>query len=201
MLFLISLNLKILPKCLPFFYDLKKGNNIQCRQKFDTKVCAGMMVSISCPSGDGQYTKMGEVSTNFMGNYAMRFGGAPDLSGCYTQVSGNGQGCGAVAGAAQNPRLMFRMFDMEMYSVDPLLSQPAQPMSLCPRAANNPVSSPPQNTILPPPTPPTQSFSFPPPAISPPSFRLPPMPKWPPLPTLPPMPPMPFFQASACPYQ
>lgn len=169
-----------------------------------TQVSAGMMVSMSCPGSDGQYTKLGEASTNFLGNYAMRFEGAPDLSGCYTQVSDSGQGCGAVAGSAQNPRLMFRMFDMEMYSVDPLLSQPAQPMSLCPRSANYPVRSPltpatpPPNTRLPPPATPTPTISFPPSATTPPTFRLPPMPK---LPPLPPLPPAPFFQASACPYQ
>ena len=116
-----------------------------------------------------------EETTNWFGNYVMKFDGSPDLSGCYAQVSGSGQGstsCGAAAGPAQNLRLMFRMFDMEMYTVDPLLTQPAQPMSFCPRSTN------------PVPAPVT-------PVVSPLPFKLPPMPRLPPMPPLPPLPPMP----------
>lgn len=132
-----------------------------------------------------------EETTNWLGSYVLKFDGAPDLSGCYAQVSGSGQGsegCGAAAGAAQNLRLMFRIFDMEMYTVDSLLSQPAQPMSFCPRSAN-PVPAPVA------PAPPTRS---------PPPFRFPPLPglpPLPPLPALPPMPPLPFLEASACPHE
>ena len=124
-----------------------------------------------------------EETTNWFGSYAMRFDGAPDLSGCSARVSGSGEesmGCGEGAGPAQNPRLMFRMFDMEMYTVDPLLAQPAKPMQYC-STSSNPV---------PPPT--TQPNS-------PPRFRLPPVPGLPPLPPMPPLPPVIFAQASACP--
>lgn len=119
----------------------------------------------------------------------MRFDGTPDLSNCHAQVSGSEQGsndCGATAGPAQELRLMFRMFGMEFFGVDSLLSEPAQPMSSCPKSANPvPVPAP----VITPPT------------LSPPPFRLPPLPKLPPLPPLPPMPPLPFSEASACSHQ
>lgn len=121
----------------------------------------------------------------------MRFDGAPDLSGCSAHVSGSGEGsmgCGEGAGSSQNPKLMFRMFDMEMYTVDPLLAQPAQPMQYCSRSSNPvPVPAP----LTPPPK-------------SPPPFKLPPVPGLPPMPPLPPLPPLPpaiFAEASACPSQ
>ncbi|KAL4616073.1 hypothetical protein ACB092_07G172500 [Castanea dentata] len=132
-----------------------------------------------------------EETTNWFGSYAMKFDGSPDLSGCYAQVSGSGQGstgCGSAAGPAQNLRLMFRMFDMEMYTVDPLLTQPAQPMSFCPRSSN-PVPAPVTPVVSPPP------FKLPPmPGLPP----MPPLPSLPPLPPLPPMPTIPFSEASAC---
>ncbi|KAL2537629.1 Pollen Ole e 1 allergen and extensin family protein [Forsythia ovata] len=143
----------------------------------------GIKVGMACPGSDGQFTMWREETTNWLGNYAMNFEGTPDLSGCYSQVSGNAQGssrCGAAAGPAMHPRLMFRMFDMEMYTVDPLLSQPAQPMPFCSRSTS-PVVAP-----------------APPVRLLPPVPRLPPLP---PLPQLPPMPPVPYFEASACPYQ
>ncbi|KAK6946393.1 hypothetical protein RJ641_013937 [Dillenia turbinata] len=143
----------------------------------------GMKVRMACTGSDGQTTIWREETTNWFGSYAMRFDGTPDLRNCYAQVSGANQGstgCGAAAGPAQSLRLMFRMFDMEMYMVDPLLSQPAQPMSFCPRSTS-PVSRPVG------PSPP-----------SPPVFRLPPAP---PLPPFSPLPPAPFLEASACPYQ
>ncbi|KAL2254852.1 uncharacterized protein LOC105169758 [Sesamum indicum] len=145
----------------------------------------GVKVTMACPGSDGQFTTWGEETTNWVGNYAMRFEGTPNLSGCYTQVSGSGQGsngCGAVAGPPKYVRLMFDMFDTEMYTVDPLLAQPAEPMSFCPKAATpNPVAP-----------------SNPPLVIPPPAPQQPPLP---PVPRLPPMPPVSFLEASACPYQ
>ncbi|KAF5951613.1 hypothetical protein HYC85_009557 [Camellia sinensis] len=88
---------------------------------------------------------------------------------------------------AKSLRLVFRIFDMEMYTVDPLLSEPAQPMSMCPRSYA-PVSAP----VIPV-TPPV-------PVEPPPVARLPPLPPMPRLPPLPPLPPMPSLEASACPY-
>lgn len=149
---------------------------------------------MTCADSNGQITMSREETTNWFGNYAMRFDGSPDLSNCYAQVSSSGQGsndCGATAGPAQKLRLMFRMFDMEIYAVDSLLSQPAQPMSFCP-GSTNPVPAP--VTPMRPPAPTT-------PIIPNPPFRLPPIPRLPPLPPLPPMPPVPFLEASACTYQ
>ncbi|KAK9287143.1 hypothetical protein L1049_015554 [Liquidambar formosana] len=161
----------------------------------------GMKVTVSCPGRNGQIAMSKEETTNWFGNYAVRFEGTPDLSGCYAKVSGSDQattGCGAAAGPARYLRLMFRMFDMEMYTVDSLLSQPAQPMSFCPRSTT-PVPAPATPIGSAPPVP-VRSPS-PVPVRSPPPFRLPPVPRLPPLPPLPPMPPMPFLEASACPYQ
>ncbi|KAK3028673.1 hypothetical protein RJ639_037853 [Escallonia herrerae] len=152
---------------------------------------SGVKVAMACPGSNGQVTMLGEETTNWIGNYAMRFDGTPDLSSCYAQVSSSGQGsmgCGAAAGPPQHLRLMFRMFDMGMYTVDPLLSQPPQPMSFCPRSAS------PVPVHVPAPVTPSR----------PPPFRLPPMPQLPPmpyLPPIPPMPPVPFLEASACPFQ
>lgn len=113
-----------------------------------------------------------EETTNWFGTYAMRFEGSPDLSSCYAQVSPNQQQvCAVVAGPAQSLRLMFRMLEMEMYAVDSLLSQPAQPVSFCPKASTPP---PPTNTV---------------PQLAPPVFKLPP-----PSPT-------PLLEASACPHE
>ena len=151
---------------------------------------------MACADGNGQITMWREETTNWFGNYAMRFDGTPDLSGCYARVSGSAQGstgCGAVAGQARNPRLMFRMFNMEMYTVDPLLSEPTQAMSFCPRSAT-PVPTP-ENPVSSPPSPPLQEPVTP---VTPP-VTLPPLPPLPPL--LPPMPPLPFLEASACPHQ
>lgn len=134
---------------------------------------------MACPGNDGQFTTWGEETTNWLGNYAMRIEGTPNLSGCYTQVSGNGQGsngCGAAAGPAKHLRLMFDMFDMEMYTVDPLLAQPSQPMSFCPRSATPAPVAP----------------------VKPTPIRQPPTPL---LPPLSPVPPLPFLEASACPHQ
>lgn len=132
----------------------------------------GIKVTMACPGSDGQSTVSREETTNWFGNYAMRFDGTPNLDGCYAQVSGNGNGCGAAAGPARSVKLMFNFFNMEMYSVDPLLAQPADPMPFCLRSAA-PVRPP--------------TISLPPPS--------------PPLPRLPPMPPVPFLDASVCPYE
>ena len=120
-----------------------------------------------------------EETTNWMGGYAMRFPGSPDLSRCYARVIGGPSGCGVAAGPAQGPKLMFGMFGMQMYTVDPLLAQPQQPMPHCPR------SSPPPPPQLPPPSPAVPVLPAPPPTGSrgsPPS-------------------PIPFLQASACSYE
>lgn len=146
---------------------------------------------MTCADGSGQVTMSREETTDWLGNYAMRFDGSPDLSNCYAQVSSSGQssnGCGAVAGPAQKLRLMFRMFDMEIYSVDSLLTEPAEPMSFCPRST----------TPLPAPVTPVRPPAPITPISPPPAFRIPPMPR---LPPLPPMPPVPFLEASACPHQ
>ncbi|KAG8368140.1 hypothetical protein BUALT_Bualt15G0014100 [Buddleja alternifolia] len=145
----------------------------------------GTISTISSSFYDGQLTMSREETTNWVGSYAMRFDGTPDLSNCHTQVSGSGQGtknCGAAAGPAKYPRLMFNMFGMEMYTVDPLLAQPAEPMSFCPRSATPAQPVPPVNR--------------PPVRLQP-----PPTPQLPPLPKLPPMPPIPFLEDSACPHQ
>ncbi|GAU33627.1 hypothetical protein TSUD_310350 [Trifolium subterraneum] len=161
------------------------------RSLFDYPV-NGAKVTLSCSDSNDQITMSREETTNWFGSYTMRFDGAPDLGGCSAHVSGsnNREGgsmsCGEGAGPAQNPRLMFRMFDMEMYAVDPLLAQPPQPMQYC-SASSNPSPAP----ILAPP------ISSPPP----PHFNLPPMPQLPPLPPIGPLPPGIFAQASACPSQ
>lgn len=118
---------------------------------------SGIKVTMSCPGSNGQYTTWGEETTNWLGNYGMRISGTPNLSSCYTQVSSNGQGssaCGAASGPANPLRLMFNMFDTEMYTVDPLLAQPAQPMSFCSRSSTPapvvPVNPPPVRQPLPP---------------------------------------------------
>ncbi|XP_052193734.1 uncharacterized protein LOC127802085 [Diospyros lotus] len=142
----------------------------------------GMKVAVTCADSNGEYTVWREETTNWFGNYAMRFEGTPDLSGCYARVSGGGGGCGAVGGPARSLRLMFRMFDMEMFTVDPLLSEPAQPMSFCPGSYK--------------PAPPPLITPAPPPPLANPS----PLPPLPPAPPLPQLPPMPFLEASACPH-
>ena len=152
-------------------------------------IFVGVKVQVACSDSNGQITMSREETTNWFGNYAIGFDGAPDLSGCYAQISSStGSGCVVSAGPAQSLRLVFRMFDMGMYVVDSLLTQPAQPMSFCPKSSN-PVPAPvtPVNPLPKPVTP-----------ASPPPFRLPPMPRLPPLPplpSLPPMPPMPFLES------
>lgn len=151
-----------------------------------------MKVSVFCPGDNGQTIKYGETTTNFMGSYTMRFQGSPDLTNCVSQVSTTGQGCGAASGSSQAIRLVFRMFDMTMYSVNPLLSQPAQPMPYCLGSSTNPPA-------VKPPTPPFTSVPTPTPTIGQaPPVTTPPTSRMPPLTPLPPTPPVPFFQASTC---
>ncbi|KAK9164473.1 hypothetical protein Syun_005375 [Stephania yunnanensis] len=140
----------------------------------------GMKVTIACQDNTGQVTTWTEVTTNWFGSYTVRFDGNPDLSRCQAQLSsGNGQGstadCGAVAGPPQQLRLMFRMFDMEMYTVNSLLSQPAKPMSYCSTSSPSPrpkpaplVPSPPPPSARPPSAPfleasacPSQNWTMP----------------------------------------
>ncbi|KAL9266986.1 hypothetical protein AKJ16_DCAP15763 [Drosera capensis] len=137
----------------------------------------GVKVGMTCPGNDGHTTTVGQETTNIFGGYVMRFDGSPDLSSCT-----------AAAGPSKSVRLMFSMFDMEMYSVDALISQPSRPMSFCSRSTS-PALSPPVNPapMLPPLVAPVVPASPPPPI-----FRLPP---------LPPMSPVPFFEASACSYR
>ncbi|PIA54077.1 hypothetical protein AQUCO_00900568v1 [Aquilegia coerulea] len=88
-----------------------------------------MKVRVTCDSMEKEET------TNWLGSYTVSFEGSPDLSGCYAHLLEDGQGstnCGAVAGPAQQLKLMFKIFGMEMYAVDSLLSQPAHPMLICP---------------------------------------------------------------------
>ncbi|KAJ4826110.1 hypothetical protein Tsubulata_010962 [Turnera subulata] len=172
----------------------------------------GVKVTLACLDPNGQIIFSREETSNWFGHYAMRLEGTPDMSNCYAQVSTSGQGpnrCGAGAGPAQKIRLLFRFFDTEVYTVDALLSEPAEPMSFCPRFSNpgpapitpvNPPvipSPPPPFSLPPPPRLPTPPPEFP----LPPPFRLPPSPRLPPVPSLPPMPPMPFLRPSACSHQ
>ncbi|KAF6154829.1 hypothetical protein GIB67_033858 [Kingdonia uniflora] len=137
-------------------------------------------------------------TTNLFGSYTVRFTGSslanPDVRNCNAQITGFGQGsnsCGAVPGPAKPIRLMFSMYDMEIYTVDALLSQPSEPLAFCPRSATplpNPVSTPPS---IPPPFNP----------VTPPSLTNPINPTTPPSPPTVRLPPMPFLESSACPYQ
>lgn len=129
----------------------------------------GAKVAVACAGSDGQMTVLKEETTNWFGNYAFRFEGSPDLRRCTAQVmmgsgQGSSSGCGAAAGPARGLNLLFKLFTMDIYTVDSLLSQPARPMSFCSSSLGNPPPSP----------------ALPPPSSSP---------------------PIPFFQASACPYQ
>lgn len=153
----------------------------------------GIRVMVACGDGNGGVMYSREETTNMFGSFTMRFDGTPDLSGCYAMVGGTEDGtttgCSGASGPPKSLRLMFRLFSMEMYVVDSLLSQPAQPMSFC-SASVNPVPVP--TPIIMQPPPPSQPLSPPP---LPPPIRLPPLPQ---LPPLPPLPPVPFLEASAC---
>lgn len=153
---------------------------------------------LACRGDNGQFTVLREETTNWLGTYTSSFSGRVDMSNCRAQISGNGQGCGATVGPAQDLRLMFKMFDNEMYTVEPLIAQPTMPSSLCrrPEPPHAPLNLPP----LPSPPSVPQLPSLPPlPPI--PQTQLPTLSPLPPLPPLPAMPKEPFFEASACPYQ
>ncbi|KAE9586613.1 hypothetical protein Lalb_Chr23g0265081 [Lupinus albus] len=185
----------------PTHADTLVTGTVFCDQCKDGKVSLfdyplnGAKVSLSCSDQNGQMTMSREETSNMFGSYAMRFDGAPDLSGCSVHVSGSEEGsmdCAEGGGPSQNPKLMFRMFDMEMYTVDVLLAQPPQPMEFCSKSSNpDPVPTP----LTPPPN------SPPPPFKLPPLPALPPIPSFPPLPPLPSLPPLIFPEASACPAQ
>ncbi|KAL5725742.1 hypothetical protein ACHQM5_008857 [Ranunculus cassubicifolius] len=116
---------------------------------------SGMKVRISC----GWIEK--EETTNWVGSYSVRFDGNPDLSSCYAHLLGGNNVCAALAGPPQQLRLVFRFFNVGMYTVNTLLSQPAQPMSICPRPTTPPPPLPPVSIILPtPPPPPRLTFPF-----------------------------------------
>ncbi|KAK4340446.1 hypothetical protein RND71_041908 [Anisodus tanguticus] len=153
----------------------------------------GIKVAMACPD-NGEMTIWGEETTNWLGSYAMRLDGTPDLSGCVAQVTSSSEegtrGCGTGGGPGRSPRLMFRMFDMEMYNVDPLISQPEDPMSFCPKSS---YPQPHPNPV----TPTTPPSTLPVPTLPP----TPPLPHLPPMSTLPPVPPFPYLEASACPHQ
>ncbi|XP_051133821.1 uncharacterized protein LOC127253320 [Andrographis paniculata] len=158
----------------------------------------GIKVAMACPGSDGQYTLWGEETTNWLGNYVLRFDGSPDLSRCYAQVAGNRRGtnrCGAVAGPPKHLRIILKLFDMEMYAVDPLVAQPAAPMPFCPRTAR------PGHFLPARPAPPVRIPNLPPRVPArPPPVRLPALPPRPPqLPPLPPSPPV--LEVSACSYR
>ncbi|KAK1419324.1 hypothetical protein QVD17_28489 [Tagetes erecta] len=170
----------------------------------------GVTILLACPGEHGQYTVLREETTNWMGAYTTSFAGTMDMGGCRAQISDNGQACGAALGPAQDFRLTLKMFDSQMYTVDPLIAQPAMPSPLCPQSSpssESPIPSFPAPINLP--SPPLQQPSplpsLPPvtefPALSPPIAESLPMPPLPPLPPLPPMPTTPIFEASACPYQ
>ncbi|XP_057523855.1 protodermal factor 1-like [Amaranthus tricolor] len=163
---------------------------------------SGMKVSMVCSGSDGKMTTVGKDTTNMFGNYGITFDGTPDLSTCFAQISPNSNvdpsnKCGAIPGSPKSVKLMFSMFDMAMYTVDPLISQPAQPMSSCSTPSSPPTS--PSPVTLPPPTssnPPPMGPIVPvtpsaPPKAPAPAFQLPPMI---------PLPPAPFLRSSACSY-
>ncbi|XP_020587277.1 uncharacterized protein LOC110029362 [Phalaenopsis equestris] len=89
---------------------------------------SGARVAVSC--GD-QYR---EESSNILGTYSVRFNGNPDLGGCLARVVRGPDNCSVASGPAQSLKFIFRMFDMEAYSVDPLLAQPSKVMDFCSHA-------------------------------------------------------------------
>ncbi|KFK40066.1 hypothetical protein AALP_AA3G325800 [Arabis alpina] len=180
------------------------------RSLFDFPV-SGIKISVTCSDENGEVYMSREEITNWLGGYVMRFDGTPDLSNCYAQVADNGaqQGsssCSIASGPPQKLRLIFSFFGIETFAADPLLAQPLQPMSSCPKPPPAPVMLPPPVTLpppvklpplLPPPQapimlPPQVPVNIPPPATSPPQFTLPPLPQ---------IPPMPFLETSACSHQ
>uniref|UniRef100_A0A7N0TD94 Uncharacterized protein n=1 Tax=Kalanchoe fedtschenkoi TaxID=63787 RepID=A0A7N0TD94_KALFE len=214
--------------CAAAFHGMEAATvvsgNVFCDQCRDGQLSlfdyplSGIKVAVACPGSDGQATVVGEETTNWFGSYSVKFDGTPELSSCFVQVTGSDgdtHNCAASAGPAQRLRALFKMFNYAFYSVDSLLSQPAQPMSFCPRAPTPPTPSPVPDPVTPViPLPPTVTFPppvtpvpvIPPPPVTPinpppPIYTLPPVSGLPPMPHLPPMPPAPYTEASACPYQ
>ncbi|KAI3804013.1 hypothetical protein L1987_32181 [Smallanthus sonchifolius] len=184
----------------------------QCRDgEFDALdyPLGGVRILLACPGEHGDFTVLREETTNWLGTYTTSFAGTASMDGCRAQLAGDGQGCGPAVGPAQDFRITLRMFDSQMYTVDPLIAQPDERSPLClqslpspePLISSLPSSQPSQQMpplpSSPPLSPPMTEF----PASSPPIGESLPMPPLPPLPPLPPMPTKPFFEASACPYQ
>ncbi|KAJ4759830.1 Pollen Ole e 1 allergen and extensin family protein [Rhynchospora pubera] len=156
----------------------------------------GAKVVIECGGGNGPE----EDTTNWFGNYAVRFDGSVDLTGCTARVVEAPGQCGSGFGPAQELTLIFRFFGSAMYTAAPLLAQPGVPMSYCPKDEN---PSPPQ-PVLSPPSPPRllpPPLMSPPPQVLPAPVRLPPVlpPPYPPIARLPPL--FPTMQAAACPHE
>ncbi|KAF3322097.1 Pollen proteins Ole e I like protein [Carex littledalei] len=168
----------------------------------------GAKVVIECGGGSGSE----QDTTNWFGNYAVRFDGSVDLTGCTARVVDAPDQCGSGFGPAEELTLMFRLFGSALYTAEPLLAEPGVPMSFCPRDEKR---SPPQPVVSPPsppsnlPTPlssPPPPTNLPTPPLSPHPLVLPAPIKLPPV-LPPPVPPstrlprvFPIMQASACPY-
>ncbi|PHT43041.1 putative glycerol-3-phosphate dehydrogenase [NAD(+)] 3, cytosolic [Capsicum baccatum] len=154
------------------YVTLLKGCNAWCGQK----LAKG---EINLDMGDN--IKREGNDTNFMRN---------ELSGYVGVTSSSEQGtrgCGKTGGTIKSPRLMFRIFDMEMYTIDPLISQLAELMSFCPKYSY------------------PQPHPYPVSPATPPSkLQAPPLPPFPPTPSWPhllPMDPFPYLETSACSHQ
>ncbi|EPS65113.1 hypothetical protein M569_09672, partial [Genlisea aurea] len=119
------------------------GGTVFCDQCKDGQISVfdfpirGIRVEVVCPSRDGEFHVVGEETSNWFGGFAVRFGWVSSLSGCYAQIAGGGEGgglsyCAAAGGPPKALRLVFRILGFQMYTVDPLLSQPLDPMPFCP---------------------------------------------------------------------
>lgn len=143
---------------------------------------SGAKVAVTCNGTVPGIT--GEANSNWAGNWAVRFEGRPDLSGCEAKVVAAPAGCPAAVAQGRGLSLVFDMFGMELYAVGPLFAQPTKPMRLCRRGKPSPAPvfwpRPPVQTPAPPPPPPQMLPLLPPPNGSP--------------------APVPFFEASACPF-
>ncbi|XP_058098876.1 uncharacterized protein LOC131243502 [Magnolia sinica] len=134
------------------------GGSVFCDQCKDGKLSLfdypliGAKVSLTCPGSDGKPTVLKEETSNWYGGYGFKFDDSPDLRKCSVQVvPGSGQVCGAAAGPAQSVKLLFDVWNLEVYIVDAVLSQPANPRPFCQKSSGSPVSVP----ALAPPTPPS----------------------------------------------
>jgi hypothetical protein len=152
-------------------------------------------VSIEC--GDGSASE--QDTTNWFGNYDVRFDNSVDLTGCTARVVDAPDQCGSGFGPAQEVTQMFSMFGSAIYTAEPLLAQPGVQMSFCPGHER---PSPPHPVVSPPP-PPSEPppLLAPSPQVSPAPIRLSPVsaPPAPPIRRQPPI--VPIMQASACTYE